>query len=96
MKNYVPENTQKNRVRGYRILDWLIFLVVIVSISFWFMRNQGVPSQKELLVIERQVEILKLQQAQGSLKYDLGVQQQQTRGLVLSIEEVQQSIEAEK
>ncbi len=93
MKNYVPENTPTNRNRFWRFGDIALGLVLVVTVGLLVMRNWGVPSEKELLAIEQQVEIVKLQQAQSSLEYDLGVQKQETRGLINTTDALQNSVE---
>ena len=93
MKNYLPDNTQKNRVRGYRLIDIALLALLIVSVGLLVMRNWGVPSQKELLAIEQQVEILQIQQRQQSLEYSLGVQQKAQRGLITATDALQSSVQ---
>lgn len=91
MKQYVPENTQRNRVRGYRAGDLFWAAVIVGSVLVYVLRDKP-PSQKEAMAIERQVEILKIQQQLQSLDYNAGVQEQQTRGLINATDALEDSI----
>ena len=101
MKRYVPENTQRNRVFGYRTVDVIVLLAVGLSIGFWVMRDKP-PSEKEILAdkvetLTRQIDSIDAQQ-QGT--YDVIMQQseetemqferlanevEKTRGLILEV-----------
>ena len=101
MKAYIPKNTQRNRVLGYRAVDVFVLLAVVLSIAFWVMRDKP-PSEKEILAdrvesLTRQIDSIDAQQ-QGT--YDFIIQQseetemqferlsievEKTKGLVLEV-----------
>ena len=78
MKDYLPENTQRNRVFGYRIFDWVILILAVVSAVGWAMRDKP-PSEKEVLAdkvetLTRQIDSI---QAGQLGTYDYLIQQSQ-------------------
>ena len=101
MKAYIPKNTQRNRVLGYRAVDVFVLLAVVLSIAFWVMRDKP-PSEKEILAdkvesLTKQIDsieagqlgtydFLRQQTEETEMKFErLADEVEKTRGLILEV-----------